>query len=114
MIAEINSAYKPALVIMDAIKAFITEGPHQGKTVNPGLLMAGEDRVAIDAIGVAVLREYGTTRDVSRGKIMELEQLARASELGIGIHSIDEIELVPVGEGSEKAVQEIRKSLSAT
>jgi uncharacterized protein (DUF362 family) len=112
MIAEINQAYKPDLVIMDAIKAFTTEGPANGKMVNPGLLIGGEDRVAIDAVGVAVLRKYGTTREVSKGKIMELEQLARASELELGICSVDEIELVPVGEESEGAVEEIRKKLA--
>lgn len=112
MIAEINTAYKPDLVIMDGIKAFTTGGPHEGKTVSPGLLIAGQDRVALDAVGVAVLRKYGTTHEVSKGKILEVEQLARASKLGIGISSIDEIELVPVGYGSEKSVEEIREKLS--
>jgi uncharacterized protein (DUF362 family) len=112
MIAEINTAYKPEFVIMDAIKAFTSGGPHQGKEVNPGLLIAGEDRVAVDAVGVAILRGYGTTREVSRGKIMEVEQLARASELKIGISSLDEIELVPVDKGSEQAVDDITKKLS--
>jgi uncharacterized protein (DUF362 family) len=112
MIAEINTAYKPDAVIMDGIKAFTTGGPHEGKTVSPGLIIAGEDRIALDAVGVAVLRKYGTTREVSQGKILQLEQLARAAELGVGISSVDEIDLVPVGERSEEAVEEIRTVLS--
>ena len=113
MIAEINIAYKPDLVLMDAIKAFTTGGPHEGNTVSPNLLIAGEDRVAIDAVGVAILRMFGTTPEISQGKIQELEQLKRASELEIGTCSIDEIELVPVGKGSEKAVEDIRKQLAS-
>ncbi|WXG47394.1 MAG: DUF362 domain-containing protein [Candidatus Atabeyarchaeum deiterrae] len=111
MIAEINKAYKPDFVIMDGIKAFTTGGPHQGTVVEPGLLIAGNDRVALDAVGVAVLRKYGTTREVSKGKILEIEQLARASELGMGISTTDEIELIPVNEGSESAIQEISEHL---
>lgn len=113
MIAEINLAYKPAFIIMDGIKAFTTGGPHTGVVVNPNLLIAGEDRVAVDAVGVAILRKYGTTREVSKGRIIDLEQLARASELGLGVRSIDEIELVAVGEKAEEVVQEIRNILHA-
>lgn len=114
MIAEINLAYKPDFIIMDGIKAFTTGGPHQGTTVEPGILIGGEDRVAVDAVGVAVLRKYGTTREVSKGKIMDLEQLARASELEIGACSTDEIDLVPIDEESEKAAEEIGRKLHAS
>jgi uncharacterized protein (DUF362 family) len=111
MIAEINTAYKPDFIIMDGIKAFTTGGPHEGTTVEPGILVGGEDRIAVDAVGVAVLRKYGTTPEVSKGKIMDLEQLARASELEIGTCSADEIDVVPVDEGSEEAAEEIGKRL---
>jgi uncharacterized protein (DUF362 family) len=114
MIAEINLAYKPDFIIMDGIRAFTTGGPHQGTTVEPGILVGGEDRIAVDAVGVAVLRKYGTTREVSKGKIMELEQLSRAADLEIGISSTDEIDLVPINEESEKTVEEIRGKLHAT
>jgi uncharacterized protein (DUF362 family) len=114
MVAEINQAYKPDFIIMDGIRAFTTGGPHQGTTVEPGILIGGEDRIAIDAAGVAVLRKYGTTREVSKGKIMNLEQLSRAADLEIGISSTDEIDLVPINEESEKTVEEIREKLRAT
>jgi uncharacterized protein (DUF362 family) len=113
MIAEINLAYKPDFIIMDGIKAFTTGGPHEGTTVEPGILVGGEDRVAVDAVGVAVLRKYGTTPEVSKGKIMDLEQLARASELEIGTCSADEIDLVPIDEASEKAAEDIGRKLHA-
>jgi uncharacterized protein (DUF362 family) len=113
MIAEINAAYRPDLVVMDAIKAFVTGGPHQGKEVSPNLIVAGEDRVAIDTVGVAILRMFGTTREISQGRIRDLEQIKRASELELGISAIDEIELVPVGEGSDEAVEQIRKQLAS-
>jgi uncharacterized protein (DUF362 family) len=87
MIAEINQAYRTDHVLMDAIKAFVTDGPETGRIVEPNVLLAGTDRVAIDAVGVAILRFYGTTPEVSRGLIFEQEQIARAAELGIGLTS---------------------------
>jgi uncharacterized protein (DUF362 family) len=50
--------------------------------------------VAIDAIGVAILRHFGTTSAVSRGAIFQQEQIARAVELGLGVEGPDKIELV--------------------
>jgi uncharacterized protein (DUF362 family) len=94
MIAEINTAYQPALVILDAVEAFTTGGPDQGTLVQPGVVLAGSDRVAIDAVGVAMLRHFGTTREVSRGPIFEQEQIARAVELGLGVSRPEQIELV--------------------
>ena len=42
------------------------------------VVLAGTDRVAVDAVGVALLRHFGTTPEVSRGAIFEQEQIARA------------------------------------
>jgi uncharacterized protein (DUF362 family) len=94
MIAEINSAYQPALVVLDGVEAFVNGGPDKGKLVQPGVVLASNDRVAIDAVGVAILRYFGTTPEVANGAIFRLEQIARAVELGLGASSPDQIELV--------------------
>jgi uncharacterized protein (DUF362 family) len=96
MIAEINQAYRVDLVVMDALQAFVRGGPEEGERVPPGLMLAGKDRVALDAAGVALLREYNTTPEVARGRIFGLEQIARAGELGIGIRIPDEVEIIPL------------------
>ena len=56
MIAEINEFYRTDLVLMDAAKGFVNGGPEKGKLVSPNLLIASKDRVAVDAVGVALLR----------------------------------------------------------
>ena len=94
MIAEINAVYVPELVILDGVDAFINGGPHEGKKVNSNVVIAGIDRIAIDALGVAILRHFGTTENVSKGKIFEQEQIARAVELGLGVSSPNEIEIL--------------------
>lgn len=85
MIAEINAAYAPALIVLDGVEAFTTGGPDVGHRVEAGIVLAGVDRVAVDAVGVAILRDLGTTPDVRRGGVFEQEQIARAVELGLGV-----------------------------
>ena len=43
------------------IEAFVNGGPDRGKKVAPHVMLASADRVALDAVGVALLRMYGTT-----------------------------------------------------
>lgn len=94
LIAEINTAYTPALIVMDGVEAFVNGGPHAGQRVAANVVLASTDRIAIDAVGVALLRHFGTTPQVSAGAIFAQEQIARAVELDLGVHSTDEIELV--------------------
>jgi len=111
MIAEINNYYPVDLILMDAMKAFVKGGPATGTMVEPGLILASNDRVALDAVGVAILRYYGTTNEVSKGKIFELSQIHRAVELGIGISSPEEIELIPLDDESQKLTHDLKTIL---
>lgn len=113
MIAEINKFYNVDLVVMDATKVFVDEGPDRGEIVEPNLLLASRDRVAIDAVGIAILRSYGTTRNVMKGRIFELDQIRRSAELGIGVKSAQEIELTPFGEESCDAADRIENILKS-
>jgi uncharacterized protein (DUF362 family) len=70
----------------------------------------GTDRVAIDAVGVAILRHFGTTSQVSAGSIFEQEQIARAVELGLGVQKPEDIELItddPESKAYAEAITEV-------
>jgi len=107
MIAEANLAYNPDIIVMDGIEAFVKGGPEDGDRVNPQVMLASQDRVAIDAVGVAILRHFGTTHEVSEGKIFEQQQIARAAELGLGVRSANDIKLVPLDAESKGFSDEI-------
>ena len=111
MIAEINQTYENHLIIMDATKAFVKGGPESGDLVSPNVILAGKDRVAMDAVGVAILRLFGTTLEVSEGRIFQQEQLARAVEVGIGVQSVKDIQIIPLEAESEKPAQKIERTL---
>ncbi len=113
MIAEINTAYQPALIVLDGVQAFVDGGPHAGTLAETGLILAGSDPVAIDAIGVAALRLHGTTPEVSRGRIFEQEQISRAVELGLGVDSPSKIELMTDDPESAAYAAEITEILNS-
>jgi uncharacterized protein (DUF362 family) len=111
MIAEVNAAYRPDLILLDGVEAFVDGGPDRGTQVAAQVIVAGSDRVAVDAVGVAILRYFGTTPVVGQGPIFQQEQIARAVELGLGVEGPEEIELVTDDPDSEAYAAEIREIL---
>ena len=113
MIAEINEPFKPSLVVLDGIDAFVDGGPATGKRIKGDVFLASTDRVAIDAVGVAILKVLGSNENIMRPTVFEQEQIARAVELGLGASSPSEIEVIPVDEKSEdyrdRVVETLRK-----
>jgi len=94
MIAEINTAFSPQLIVMDGLEVFVDGGPSSGKKASAGVIVAGTDRVAVDAVGVAVLKELGSNEAIMGRKIFEQEQISRAAELGLGVSSARQIDLI--------------------
>ncbi len=94
MIAELNTGYRPRLIVLDGIDCFTDGGPGQGTLKQGNVMLVSDDRVAIDAVGVAVLKELGSNSAIMGRKIFEQEQIARAIELKLGAESPAAIELV--------------------
>jgi uncharacterized protein (DUF362 family) len=112
MIAEINEPFKPALVVLDGIDAFVDGGPMTGKRAKGEIILASADRVAIDAVGVATLKFLGSNESIMKPKIFEQEQISRAIELGLGASSPAEIDLISADTNSQQdkdAIVEILK-----
>ena len=100
MIAEINEPFKPALIVLDGMEAFVDGGPMTGKRAKAGIFLASTDRVATDAVGVAILKSLGSNTAIMKRKIFEQEQIKRAGELGLGAASPSQIEMLA---GDEKS-----------
>jgi uncharacterized protein (DUF362 family) len=102
MIAEINAPFQPDLIVLDGIDAFVDGGPMTGKRAKGDVFLASTDRVAIDAVGVAVLKSLGSKDEIMRPAIFEQPQLARAVELGLGASSAKEIDVFAVDDQSRE------------
>ncbi|MEW6599453.1 MAG: DUF362 domain-containing protein [Nitrospirota bacterium] len=112
MIAEINQAYNPSLILMDAIEAFVDGGPSQGTRKRADVIIAGTDRIAVDAVGLSILKELGSNKDIMGKKIFSQEQIARAVDLGLGVTRPEDIEIVTGDNESEQYAEKLREILS--
>jgi uncharacterized protein (DUF362 family) len=113
MIAEVHQAFKPHLIVMDGVDVFVDGGPSQGKLVKGGVIIAGTDRIAVDAVGLAVLKNLGSNDAIMSPKIFEQEQIQRAVELGLGITSPNDIEIV-TGDPVSRSYADTLKAILAT
>jgi uncharacterized protein (DUF362 family) len=112
MIAEINLAYEPDLIVMDGIDCFVDGGPMTGTKKSANVMIAGKDRVAIDAVGIAVLKELGAKKEIMERKIFEQEQIQRAVELGLGIPEADRIEFITPDQASREYAKKLQSILT--
>jgi uncharacterized protein (DUF362 family) len=106
-VVDINKGFTPDLIVMDALQCFIDGGPDTGTARSPGLIVVAKDRVALDAVGVAILKSAGSTSAPISGKIFETRQMKRAVAVGLGIKSPDEIELVGNDDATLKQLRSI-------
>lgn len=111
MIAEINQLYRPAMIVLDGLEGFTDGGPESGTLVTPQVMVLGADRVAVDAVGVAILRMHGGNATISRGRVFEQEQIARAVRLGLGVRGPDEIDLITDDPESRKIADRVQAVL---
>lgn len=112
MIAEINAPFRPELIVLDGVDAFVDGGPATGKLVKGNVFLASTDRIAIDATAVAILKLLGSNQAVMRPRIFEQEQIARAAELGLGAPSAASIEVIAADERSRAYADRVSEALN--
>ncbi len=83
-----------------------------GFLVAKPVFLAGTDRIAIDAVGIAILKELGSNKDIMERKIFEQEQIARGVELDLGVKSPLEIKIKGVDSESSEYAKKIVKILT--
>jgi len=90
-VAEINLCWQPNLIIMDGRKAFVSGGPAKGQVVEPGLILASGDLVAIDVEAMKVLLAY-EARNRLISDPWQSPQIAAALKHGLGVGSYAVVE----------------------
>ena len=82
-LADVNLCWQPDLIIMDGRKAFVSGGPDRGQLVEPGLVLASGDLIAIDIEAMKVILEYRASNKIPANP-WELAQIASAVKRGLG------------------------------
>lgn len=94
MITELNQPFRTDLIVMDGVEAFTDGGPSRGTLKQADVMVAGTDRVAVDAVGLAILKELGSNDAIMGRPIFAQEQMARAVEVGLGVRGPEDVTLV--------------------
>jgi len=89
-LVALNLAFSADLVVADATK--IITGYGTGRVANPGIIIAGSNRVAADAVCVALMKQYGASR-VSDRPVLDHEQFVIGERLGLGSPRLEDIDL---------------------
>jgi uncharacterized protein (DUF362 family) len=110
MIAELNTGYRPDLIVLDGVAAFTDGGPSSGELKAGNVVVAGDDRVAVDAVGLAMLKSLGANQAIMGRGIFQQEQIARAVELKLGAPRSDAIEIV-TGDSQSRACADVLRSV---
>jgi uncharacterized protein (DUF362 family) len=90
---ELSLPLSPDLIIMDGRTSFVTGGPDTGEAVEPNVILASGDRVAIDVEGVKILQSYPRDNLIQM-PVWELPIIKRAVELNLGVSSEDDYEVL--------------------
>jgi uncharacterized protein (DUF362 family) len=112
MISEINTPFNPDLIVLDGIEAFVDGGPMTGKRGKGNVFLVSTDRVAVDAVALAVLKVLGSNEAIMGCKIFEQEQISRAVQLGLGASSPSEIDLAPADQKSNAYCSQVGEMLA--
>lgn len=91
-IAELNLAYTADLIILDGMKCFVTKGPSEGELAYPGVVIAGGDRVAVDAVGVAILKHFNA-ENIANRPLSDHKQLQWGEHIGLGTFNPARLEI---------------------
>jgi uncharacterized protein (DUF362 family) len=113
MIAELNGGYAPQLIVLDGVAAFTDGGPSRGELKAGNVMIAGDDRVAVDAVGLAMLKWLGANDAIMSRRIFDQEQIARAVELRLGATGPDDIEIVSGADAESRALADTLRSVLA-
>lgn len=111
MIAEVNQVFPTDLIILDAIQVFVSGGPESGELAYPEVIAASRDRVALDSIGLALLRHFGAGFPLNQGSVFQQEQLKRAVELGLGVKTEKDMILLADDNASRSIASQLENLL---
>ncbi len=92
-IADLNSVFRPNLVIVDAIEVMTVSGPRRGKMIPGNAILASGDPVAVDVIAAEYL--FKLEGHISPLKAaLNVAHIRLAAELGVGTNDISKIEVI--------------------
>ena len=94
-IADLNSVFKPDLIVVDATRVMTKSGPGLGTMVQGDMILASGDPVAVDFLSaIQLFKLEGYEEAVSIKTAANVPHIKSAADMGIGTIDIDKIKLL--------------------
>jgi uncharacterized protein (DUF362 family) len=118
-VAELNTALRPHLYVVDGLQSLVHGGPWAGEAVPTQVILASGDPIATDVVALGLIKASGRWDPVTAKGVWEQVQIRRAMALGLGARGPSEVQLLAedlAGGGGEFAalVDDIRRHIGLT
>ncbi len=93
-VAELNTAVRPHLYVVDGLQSLVQGGPWAGEAVSTRVILASGDPIATDVVALGLIKAFDRWDLVTAKGVWEQVQIQRAIALGLGARGAGEVELV--------------------
>jgi uncharacterized protein (DUF362 family) len=93
-VAELNTAIRPHLYVVDGLQSLVQGGPWAGQAVPTQVIIASGDPIATDVVALGLIKAIGRWDLVTGKGVWEQVQIRRGIALGLGARAPEEIELL--------------------
>jgi uncharacterized protein (DUF362 family) len=93
-VAELNTAVRPHLYIVDGLQSLVQGGPWSGEATPTQVILASGDPIATDVVALGLIKAFGRWDLVTAKGVWEQVQIQRAIALGLGAHGPQEVTIV--------------------
>jgi uncharacterized protein (DUF362 family) len=93
-VAELNTAVRPHLYVVDGLQSLVQGGPWSGEATATQVILASADPIATDVVALGLIKAFGRWELVAAKGVWEQVQIQRAMALGLGARGPHEVALV--------------------
>lgn len=93
-IAELNTAVRPHLYVVDGLQSLVQGGPWAGEAIPTQVILASGDPIATDVVALGLIKAFGRWDLVTAKGVWEQIQIQRAIAFGLGARGPGEVELL--------------------
>src|SRR5688572_277600 len=83
-VAELNTAVRPHLYVVDGLQSLVQGGPWSGEASATQVILASGDPIATDVAALGLIKAFGRWDLVAAKGVWEQVQIQRAMALGLG------------------------------
>jgi uncharacterized protein (DUF362 family) len=93
-VAELNTAVRPHLYVVDGLQSLVQGGPWAGEAAPTQVILASGDPIATDVVALGLIKTFGRWDLVTAKGVWEQVQIQRAIALGLGARGPHEVGLL--------------------